>query len=190
MMRVWVVRHGQSSANLEERWTGQLDVPLTERGREEAVRAGENLKNVSFDRIYASDLIRARTTAELAIPGCSYEIDSALREVDIGTFTGISYSKLTQEDREITARDGYGAFGGESKEQFRDRISGFVKNLEKQDLKNVAVFTHAGVLQKIFEVMIGQPFPRSLLLRRNCATAIFEYREGTWRLHSWINLLT
>jgi 2,3-bisphosphoglycerate-dependent phosphoglycerate mutase len=57
-----LVRHGQSQWNLENRFTGWVDVPLSIKGREEATRAGEKLKEVRFDAIYVSHMLRALQT--------------------------------------------------------------------------------------------------------------------------------
>ena len=57
-----LVRHGQSQWNLENRFTGWVDVPLSVKGRMEATTAGERLKDVHFDAIYVSHMLRALQT--------------------------------------------------------------------------------------------------------------------------------
>lgn len=57
-----LVRHGQSQWNLENRFTGWVDVPLSEKGREEATSAGRKLRDIRFDTIYVSHLMRAIQT--------------------------------------------------------------------------------------------------------------------------------
>ena len=57
-----LVRHGQSQWNLENRFTGWVDVPLSPKGREEATSAGKKLKDIRFDTIYVSHLMRAIQT--------------------------------------------------------------------------------------------------------------------------------
>jgi 2,3-bisphosphoglycerate-dependent phosphoglycerate mutase len=57
-----LVRHGQSQWNLENRFTGWVDVPLSVRGREEATSAGKKLKDMRFDTMYVSHLMRAIQT--------------------------------------------------------------------------------------------------------------------------------
>lgn len=57
-----LVRHGQSQWNLENRFTGWVDVPLSVKGREEATAGGEKLKDVRFDVIFVSHLLRALQT--------------------------------------------------------------------------------------------------------------------------------
>lgn len=62
-----LLRHGQSAWNLQNLFTGWVDVPLTEKGVEEAIAAGERLKDFSFDVIYVSTQVRAMQTALLAM---------------------------------------------------------------------------------------------------------------------------
>lgn len=57
-----LVRHGQSQWNLENRFTGWVDVPLSEKGREEAISAGRKLKDMRFDTMYVSHLMRSIQT--------------------------------------------------------------------------------------------------------------------------------
>ena len=69
MNKLILLRHGQSQWNLENRFTGWKNVPLTEKGEAEAKKAGELLKkhNISIDRVFSSVLERANRTAEIAI---------------------------------------------------------------------------------------------------------------------------
>jgi len=187
-MRVYVIRHGESETNLSASFTGWMDVALTEKGKEDARRAGEMLKGVTFDKIYASDLHRAMHTAELAIPGCSYETSPMLREVGMGTLEGKPIASLTDEDRANVAKDGYTVFGGESKTAFHNRISGFLQMLSESEQGTVAVFAHGGWLRGMLDQVIGLTLPRNRISCNNCAIAIIEYTGEHWKLHSWINL--
>ena len=72
-MKVFMVRHGESETNRNGLWTGWLDVSLTEKGREEALQVGKMLSKINFDKIYVSDLSRAKVTAEIALPSCIAE---------------------------------------------------------------------------------------------------------------------
>ena len=83
-MKLYMVRHGQSETNLARKFTGWAQVNLTEKGVEDAKRAGEFLKGRPFDRIYSSDLIRAVQTAQYAISGCEPVQLPQLREIGLG----------------------------------------------------------------------------------------------------------
>ena len=188
-MRVWIVRHGESQTNKEGKWTGQLDVELTDKGRAQAIRVGERLVGVSFDKIYSSDLVRARTTAELATSSCEYEIRSDLREIDVGSIAGGRFEDVSEEVRTAVLKSGYGVIGGEERDAFRTRVLSFMKMLEGEYCQNIAVFTHAGWLRQFLSLVVCEDIPRASFFCGNCATAVFEYENGRWRVHSWMNLL-
>src|ERR1043165_5251811 len=67
MAQLVIFRHGQSTWNLENRFTGWVDVELTPKGKEEAIAAGKKLRGYKFDYAYASDLKRAQETLKLAM---------------------------------------------------------------------------------------------------------------------------
>lgn len=187
-MRVYIVRHGESETNLTATYTGWMDVELTEKGKQDAQRAGTMLQNVKFDKIYSSDLRRAIHTAELAIPGCTYETSPMLREVCLGKLEGKPIASLTDADRAEISQSGYTAFGGESKEEFHNRISNFLEMLSNSELGTVGVFCHGGWLRGMLDQVIGLSLPRNRICCNNCAIAIIEYTGTHWQLHSWMNL--
>lgn len=187
-MKVYVIRHGESETNFNKKWTGWLDVHLTDKGKDDAKKAGDFLKHISFNKVYSSDLVRARETAEIAIPGCRYETSELLREINVGSLAGKPLSVLTEEQRRDIAKNRYIVFGGESKREFCDRVASFTKGLEGLNCENVAVFSHAGWLREMLDIVIGINIPRKQVCCNNCTVAIFEYTDEIWRLHSWINL--
>src|SRR4051812_28497437 len=85
--RLLLVRHGQSTYNAQARLQGQADPPLSEAGREEALRLAPALPGFPDDRVVTSDLQRARETAALlGHPGARPE--PRLREIDVGAWAG------------------------------------------------------------------------------------------------------
>ena len=186
-MKVFLVRHGESETNKAHLWTGWMDVPLTEKGRADATLAGRVLAGVDFDRVYASDLIRAQATAQIALPGCAYETTPLLREVNVGSIAGKPFEAVLDSEGKPRNADGYAVFGGESTAELRERIASFMRMLEKEQAENIAVFAHAGVLRTFLGLVLGEAVPIKKLLCKNCTVAVFEYRNGTWMLHSWIN---
>lgn len=97
-----IVRHGQSQWNLENRFTGNEDVPLTELGKEEARKAGEKLKNILFDRAFTSLLKRAEETLSVILG----EIDqmqlpvvksAALNERNYGALQGLNKAEVSEK---------------------------------------------------------------------------------------------
>lgn len=90
-----LVRHGQSQWNLENRFTGWVDVPLSPMGREEARRAGQALKSVRFDHAFTSDLKRAQDTLKIILeeteqPDVPTAKSKALNERHYGALQGLN----------------------------------------------------------------------------------------------------
>jgi 2,3-bisphosphoglycerate-dependent phosphoglycerate mutase len=100
MAKLVLVRHGQSLWNLEDRFTGWVDVPLTDKGREEARRAGELLQEIRFEVAYTSALSRAQETLEiiLSVLGQRPPIirDQALNERHYGDLQGLNKKRTAE----------------------------------------------------------------------------------------------
>ena len=186
-MRVYIIRHGESETNLSKHWTGWMDVALTEKGYRDAEHAGRIIGDVTFDRIFSSDLRRARDTAMTAIPGCCPETTPLLREINVGSLAGKPLSCLTKEINEMIAESGYKKLDGESHEDIAERVRIFREQLESLDCERAAVFTHAGWLRGFLDQVMGVRLSRDRVKCGNCTVAIFDYTDGKWRLHSWIN---
>lgn len=99
-----LVRHGQSQWNLENRFTGWVDVPLTERGVAEAARAGELLDEtgIHFDCAYTSDLVRAQETLRIVLEklganGIPITRDKALNERHYGALQGLNKDETAEK---------------------------------------------------------------------------------------------
>jgi len=94
MPKLILVRHGQSLWNLENRFTGWVDVPLTDQGRAEARRAGQHLKGTSVDVAYTSTLTRAQNTLALILEEMGVNVptirDQALNERHYGDLQGLN----------------------------------------------------------------------------------------------------
>ncbi len=101
MAKLVLVRHGQSLWNLEDRFTGWVDVPLTDQGREEARRAGERLADIRFDVAYTSALSRAQETLDiiLRVVGQRPPVirDQALNERHYGDLQGLNKQKTAEK---------------------------------------------------------------------------------------------
>ena len=68
-MKLYMIRHGQSTANAQHLHAGWAQIPLTDQGMEQARIAGRLLAGIQFDSIYVSDLLRAQQTLTAALPG-------------------------------------------------------------------------------------------------------------------------
>jgi len=102
MAKLVLVRHGQSQWNLENRFTGWVDVPLTEEGRAEARRAGEQIRAIRFEEAFTSVLKRAIETLEILLDvigqqGIPVERDQALNERHYGALQGLNKAETAKK---------------------------------------------------------------------------------------------
>ena len=188
-MKVYMVRHGQSEANQRQVYSGWAQVKLTVQGEEDAKRAGEYLNGKHFDRVYSSDLIRAVTTAKLALPGYEPEQLKELREISVGRLAGhdvLDRKGLFGADLQTNrAKLDFTPYGGENREMLNARVRAFMKRMEESDDEAVIAFTHLGVLQSMAELVLEMAAGRSQLRCRNCCISLFAFENGRWYLEGW-----
>jgi broad specificity phosphatase PhoE len=138
-VELWLVRHGETLWNREGKLLGWTDLPLTPEGEAQA-RALKGL--LPPLPAYSSDLVRARRTAELA--GFRPEATRALREIHFGALEGAPWEALEPAYKEALLRfQGFHPPGGESLEEFQERVFRFLEGLKAPAL----LFTHGGVVR-------------------------------------------
>jgi probable phosphoglycerate mutase len=103
MLTLILTRHGQAAAG-DIMLGGQLDVPLTPEGRQEAEALAHRLAGVRIDRIIASPMLRAIETAQTIATGRPVELDERLRELDYGRWESLTYAEIEARDPELRAR--------------------------------------------------------------------------------------
>jgi 2,3-bisphosphoglycerate-dependent phosphoglycerate mutase len=176
-----LLRHGQSQWNLENRFTGWVDIPLTEKGFEEARRAGELLKGYRFDRIYTSALKRAHQTLDtvlevMGVPNVTITRDQALNERHYGDLQGLNKAETAKkfgEEQVHIWRRSYDVPppGGESLKDTAARTLPYFEAHILPDLKegrNVLVVAHGNSLRSI--VMMLDKLTREQVLSLNLDT--------------------
>jgi 2,3-bisphosphoglycerate-dependent phosphoglycerate mutase len=102
MARLVLLRHGESQWNLENRFTGWVDVPLSAKGVEEAKQAGEKLRGFTFDRAFSSVLARANETLRIVLEvlgqaNIPIEKDKALNERMYGDLQGLNKAETAKK---------------------------------------------------------------------------------------------
>jgi len=124
---ILLARHGESEWNREGRWQGHADPPLSDAGRRQARRLAEKLAYTRLDAVYSSDLERARATAEAVaeLHGLPVIVDGALREIDVGEWSGLTTEEIERRfpdgfRRHVDGGDGWE--DGEPHEAMRERI--------------------------------------------------------------------
>ena len=137
------MRHGETTASRGRSLAGWEDVPLTERGENEASAVRPLLANVRFDGVWSSDLRRAVATARLAW-GEPVQ-DRRLREMSFGALEGVQWEAMDPSWQQGLLRfEGFAAPGGETFADLKARVLAFVGVLEGG---RHLVFTHGGVVR-------------------------------------------
>jgi 2,3-bisphosphoglycerate-dependent phosphoglycerate mutase len=162
MSELILLRHGQSQWNLENRFTGWVDVPLSPKGEEEARAAGEKLRGHRIDKLYVSVLKRAIDTAMIALEAAGIgdvptEGDAALNERMYGDLQGLNKAEAAQKwgDEQIRQwRRSYDVKppGGESLADTAARVIPYWESRILPDLKagkNVLVAAHGNSLRAL-----------------------------------------
>lgn len=189
-MRIYVIRHGQSEANLITAHAGWSQVPLTPKGIAQAQAVQPRLKALHFDKVIVSDLRRAIQTAQNALPGYDYAYDWRIREIGVGKLEGELVSdcrvKLGESyDRNRKDRD-FRDYGGEDLVMMQERVAAFMEDLTKEpEEAQIAVVCHEGaIFCMLCHVLQCQP-TRLAGLADNCSVSVFTYKSGQWTLNKW-----
>ena len=157
-----LIRHGQSTYNLENRFTGSVDVPLTSLGKEEAREAGKKLKDYKFNRAFTSMLIRAQESLEIILeeikqPDIPVVKNAALNERMYGSLQGLNKAETAEkygaEQVEIWRRSySIRPPNGESLEDTFNRVVPFYKSEIEPKLKdseNILIVAHGNSLRAL-----------------------------------------
>lgn len=193
LAKLILIRHGQSIWNAENRFTGWTDVELSDKGIKEAEDAGRELKDVKFDVIHTSNLIRAKRTAEIVLSANSAsfdvetKIDWRLNERNYGSLQGQNKAETAEKHGSEQVRIWRRSFDvappdGESLEMTAKRTIPYFKEEIIPDLEagmNVLVSAHGNSLRSI--VMYIERISPSDIVSFEIPTGIpryYEYIEG------------
>jgi len=162
MLHLMLVRHGETEWNVQRRYQGQSDVPLSELGRRQAKRIAERLAGQKIDAIYSSDLERAWETARVIAEEHGLDIfpEPRLRELKFGILEGLTFDEAQErfpeminawlEDFTNTPKD------GEAIDLFNARIIALLDDLKKvHDEQTLLLVGHGGSLSEILRVVLG-----------------------------------
>ncbi len=152
------IRHAESVWNAAGRWQGQGNPPLSDAGRVQAERLAERLAGEEVEALVASDLDRARETAEIlgAALGLVPRIEPGLRERDVGAWSGLSHAEIARRWPEDLARLRAGdeevrPGRGESRRELRRRVvaalQSWTASAPSPREGRLAVVSHLGVLR-------------------------------------------
>ena len=160
--RLILVRHGQSVWNLENKFTGWVDVDLSEKGIEEAKLAGEKLKGFKLDQAFTSELIRAKHTLNIILStlnqcGIPVEKNKALNERMYGELEGLNKEEVKSKYGEVQFNRWRRSFldappGGESLKMTQDRVLPYYQSYIRPCLilgETILVVAHGNSLRAL-----------------------------------------
>ncbi|WP_293774699.1 2,3-diphosphoglycerate-dependent phosphoglycerate mutase GpmB [uncultured Pantoea sp.] len=195
MLRVYLVRHGETVWNAERRIQGQSDSPLTEKGEQQARQVGERVKQLGITHVIASDLGRTRRTAEIIADacGCAVTLDARLRELNMGVLEKRPLDGLTAEEEQWRATLVNGTEGGripqgESMTEMATRMHAALNAcLDLPAGSRPLLVSHGMALGSLVSTILGLPAYAERRLRlRNCSLSRVDYQQSAWLAEGWI----
>jgi 2,3-bisphosphoglycerate-dependent phosphoglycerate mutase len=194
MTKLVIVRHGQSLWNKENRFTGWVDIDLSEKGLEEAKSAGKKLKGMHFDLAFTSDLIRAQRTLEIILKEIGQEDilvteDQALNERMYGDLQGMNKDEARKQfgvDQVHIWRRSFDVPppGGES---LKDTAARVIPYFEKHILpelkrgKNILISAHGNSLRAL--IMYLEKISPEEILKVEIPTGVPKIYEFDEQFH-------
>jgi broad specificity phosphatase PhoE len=179
---ILLVRHGETDWNRARRWQGHTDTPLNDAGRAQARELAARLDPP--DAIVASDLTRARETAEILAGrfDIAVELDPRLREVDVGEWSGLTMAEVEERYPEGLQRRLAGGTGwerGETYEQMGVRVLAALHDLAERHDGTVVAVTHGGCVREVLHATGLAPAERPHI--GNCSVHAVVVRDGVIR---------
>ena len=178
-MSLWLVRHGETEANVAGLYSGHAPTPLTERGIAQAQTLGTLLRNVPVDNVLCSELERARHTTQLILGDREVPVRNMpeLNEMFFGDWEMRHHRDLAREDAEnyaVWCNDWQNATptNGEGFQAFSQRVERFIAQLvDYKTCQNLLVVSHQGVLSVLIARLLSMP-----------AAAMWHFRveQGCW----------
>jgi alpha-ribazole phosphatase len=163
MSRLFLVRHGNTKQDNASRFWGKTDVDLSAEGIGQAEQLRDRLAAQNIDAIYASQLSRARDTAEIIASrhSCDITTRAELNEIDFGRIEGMSFEEINRLHpylAEVLSNwNPHPQFpDGESIDELEDRVRTFLKQLIKHGPEEtILIVAHAGTLRLMICTLLG-----------------------------------
>ena len=200
-MEIYFVRHGQTIWNVEKRFQGLSDSPLTELGITQAKLLGEKLKDIKFDKFYSTSLKRANDTANYIKGNREQEVEifDDFVEISMGDMEGIQQEEFKKLYPEQVKNFFFNqleydpsSFGGESFLEVRERVA---KGLDKfidlnKDYERVLVVSHGATLKTLLHYISGKDISTlsDEVIPKNTSYTIVKYENGKFEITDFSNV--
>ena len=188
--RLLFIRHAQTEWNIQRRFQGHGDSPITEEGQEQLQRLKSRLAGLEFDVVYSSDLRRTMETSQM-LSGKHRVEEPRLRERGVGILEGLNLEQIMAEHAEAfrAFRSGdkdHQIEGGESLQNALNRAWTFLEEMpEKHPGAELAAVSHAGLIRLICKQILGLALdaPNFFQIPNTSLTQlVFSPQDGSWSL--------
>ena len=191
MAKLYLIRHGETDYNNALRFQGQTDIPLNQKGIEQAEKAADFFRDIPLQAIYTSTLIRAKTTAEIiaGVKGMEVQETDALREMSFGIWENMNskdiQKKYAKEWKDFFASPARTTIPqGESMSDVQKRAYPTVQEiLDRYPEGDVAFVAHGGIIRVLMCTMLGLDLNRAWHLHvGNASITCFYYWGRSYTL--------
>ncbi len=171
---LFLVRHGKTG--FPGCYIGSRNVPLAPEGIVQIETLQESLQAQTFDKIFASPMLRCRQTCEILFPNTAVTYHDKLREIDFGLWEGLDFEQISRQDPEIVNKwvaepSGFTFPEGESVSSFVERVQIMGTELSQAEGEKILVVCHGGVIRGLLCHFLGID-PLNYLL--------FQVKKGTY----------
>lgn len=194
MTKIYLIRHTQSTGNVEKRLTGRVDYEVTEDGKRQIDKLTSYLKDIKFDVAYASTSKRAIKTIEpLCIKnGIKIILDENLCEMYFGVYDGLTWDEVNQLDifvhqRHMQTNEIMGIPEQETTQQVANRMYKTILDISNQNIgKNILIASHGVAIEAFLRKITGVPFieEREAYSQKNTAInqILFNEEKETFKV--------
>ena len=189
-MKIYFVRHGETIWNKEKKIQGRSDIPLNEYGKELGMITAEALKDIPFDVVYSSPLIRAKETAEILVKDRNLVIheDNRLLEMSFGEGEGESLPEIHAhpEMKLHNFIHNPGEYtppaGGETFEELYDRCKNFIEEVilpAENKYDTMLIVGHGALIRGFIHNINNRPSKDFwIVTHKNCSVTIADCTDG------------
>ena len=193
-MYIYFVRHGETIWNKEKKIQGRSDIPLNEYGRELGIKTSQALKDIPFDIVYSSPLIRARETAEILIKDRDLSIheDQRLIEMSFGEGEGESLIEIhTHPEMKLynfihNPGEYIPPAGGETFENLYNRCKNFIEDIiipAESNYNYMLIVGHGALIRGMIHYINNRPSKDFwTITHKNCSVTIVECKLSKLKL--------
>jgi broad specificity phosphatase PhoE len=186
-MKIYLIRHGESTGDIEDRYGGDYDDHLTEHGQMQAQVLAASLMGKGIEQLYVSPRYRAQETGTIVGKALNLQpitIETLRERNAYGRVTGMQKSEARQQFSQIVAQLSdltATVEGAEPYDQFVERVRQTINGLVAHDFAVIAVLTHGGFIRGFYRSILGKGELPSL---GDCTVIELTYESGIWQILS------